>query len=815
MRRVHDYNARQYDDWSYKRMVHNQNNLKTFISVGRRAPLPPSPRKLRGKAEMDRIGEQLVHLYDQRKDHGMEKDIDITAKEVQSIFDRRARKPQHAPQSNTIPSFMHTARSLNGPGKTLNGPVRRQEQHKIKLANQAGRQRLAEIESKWVSRYSRDIMEASEKQRRKYKASLRRIKLDDTRGAATAREWRAAAPFHKTGGFLPPNEPATAREDRAEELYYSPSYHGTDPARVVLSKVYTGDLIGFLMMHKPPNSVKTVAMVLMTLVLPQLSDTDADGQVPLDRWWRGLLEWVEDLGGALPWLQNMWQFRPSMVPITCAVRALQILDDKEFKAGRRQLGVFYPIAGYLLDWVEIMSQSFQEYGDFQNDVVEHSPFFSLAAGEDPIMEDEAFEPPKLPQGEPQKAKANKALRAGKSKGRSQKAVGKGAKAAGKNVKGDKEMPSSVQEGLMNGDKIKIFMPGMKKRLDMTTCVAEGSHESWATILVFKKVGDETYEGQVDLADLIGIYSADNGQRLDAASLACEETHESSGSLLEVRHSHKGALKYNAEMALFSSDSNHDKRMDIGSVSGQVSDSDTTTFSIMVDGKAGGAKNKADSNVKSKPNGERPGEPSEEEGVAKEIKESKEANMLTKVKEAKEVEQDDENASANATETASVIGDEAITAVVTAAAKPGVGAEEDAAVAEEAVGVAAVPEDEGLEEGAPGEDEHRVFEEDVAAAEADEPVDVMPEGPVPEEAAAVPEEAAAAVSEEAAAVPEEAAAAVPEEAAAAGSEEAAAVPEEAAAVVGEVDAVNKATAVDGAAGGQVPTEGGSAEGTAAV
>ena len=44
-----------------------------FISVGRRAPLPPSPRKLRGKAEMDRIGEQLVHLYDQRKDHGMEK----------------------------------------------------------------------------------------------------------------------------------------------------------------------------------------------------------------------------------------------------------------------------------------------------------------------------------------------------------------------------------------------------------------------------------------------------------------------------------------------------------------------------------------------------------------------------------------------------------------------------------------------------------------------------------------------------------------------------------------------------------------------
>jgi len=115
----------------------------------------------------------------------------------------------------------------------------------------------------------------------------------------------------------------------------------------------------------------------------------------------------------------------------------------------------------------------------------------------------------------------------------------------------------------HGEKVRILLPEQSAQLDIGSCHAEGEHESWATRLVFKKLGDKGSTGELKYGDAVGIFSAETGQRLDAGNATCEQGHASWATVFEVR-SADGDLKYNSEMGLFSSENG--RRLDISAAS---------------------------------------------------------------------------------------------------------------------------------------------------------------------------------------------------------------------------------------------------------
>ena len=72
----------------------------------------------------------------------------------------------------------------------------------------------------------------------------------------------------------------------------------------------------------------------MILVTPE--DVSSGGvqvtTADLDQWWRRLIEWVNDVGGASKWVANLWNFKMNMVPIVNAVRAFEVIDVANLKS---------------------------------------------------------------------------------------------------------------------------------------------------------------------------------------------------------------------------------------------------------------------------------------------------------------------------------------------------------------------------------------------------------------------------------------------------------------------------------------------------
>jgi len=177
------------------------------------------------------------------------------------------------------------------------------------------------------------------------------------RGAATARGVVRAYAAPKGG---PRNTGASTARPVSP---YSAAYRGDNPAHVVLSKVFPEDLTSLLCTRGPPSEVKRVAMAVMILVTPEDFGTGGvhvnGGE--LDKWWRRLIEWVNDLGGAHKWLVNLWNFKMSMVTIVNTVRSYEVLDVGSLEAGndfQHKLSIFHPVMGHLCRWVKIVCRSY-------------------------------------------------------------------------------------------------------------------------------------------------------------------------------------------------------------------------------------------------------------------------------------------------------------------------------------------------------------------------------------------------------------------------------------------------------------------------
>jgi len=125
--------------------------------------------------------------------------------------------------------------------------------------------------------------------------------------------------------------------------------------------------------------------------------------------------------------------------------------------------------------------------------------------------------------------------------------------------------TSTMGKLKDGFVISIFSPETgENRFDCGSCCADEDHDSWATVLCFKKVGDEGDDGHVHMDDEFGIFSVEDGRRLDIGGCSCDMGHDSWATQLEVRSIEGGRhIRYNQPVALYCTDDS-DKRVDIGS-----------------------------------------------------------------------------------------------------------------------------------------------------------------------------------------------------------------------------------------------------------
>ena len=90
---------------------------------------------------------------------------------------------------------------------------------------------------------------------------------------------------------------------------------------------------------------------------------------------------------------------------------------------------------------------------------------------------------------------------------------------------------------------------------MGKCFADAGHESGATKLLFKKLGDEASDGLIHHADEVGIFSAENNLRLDAGGATCDPGHDSWATCFRVRALDGGALRHGTETGLSNPDPN--------------------------------------------------------------------------------------------------------------------------------------------------------------------------------------------------------------------------------------------------------------------
>jgi len=367
MKRVYEYNARQYDDWDVvKRENLWKQRMSSVISDARQQqhrshaptdgvgrPAPHTARLSRRPSQTARVGAHLVSLHQEWLKAGALQALpghrdtgphaagadpnSCIASEMKQIFEQRLAPVRPASPPRALPALL----TPKAPKGSLNTFIRRREFQRIEAGNRHVKGRLEDIGSNWVSRYSRDVLLAEEKQRLKYLGVLQGNK--GTKGAKGVKGKR----FHE---MKKGPQPKTARH--YNEDAYSPCYHGDDPARQALCKVSTHDLTALLLLRQPSESVKKVVMAMMVLVLPGSLGATHD----LHRWWVGLLEWVEELGGSTAFLQNLWNFKLSMVPITNAVRALQIIQDKA--VDHRELRTWQPAAWWLLKWIQRVCRSF-------------------------------------------------------------------------------------------------------------------------------------------------------------------------------------------------------------------------------------------------------------------------------------------------------------------------------------------------------------------------------------------------------------------------------------------------------------------------
>lgn len=338
MKRVWEYNARENDSWARDRTIGKRDKmrLQKVISAARSSAAQvtvPSPRRTpRGtgfgkRASLERIDAELVELHETH--HTGQDPRDALAKDMRRIFDQRLspRPPPKRPVAVT-----HALLSPpSEPRETLRAGmagVRRKEQERIERGNKMWKKRLDDIVTRRVSEYSRDVLQAAERQRLRYRAQL--CKRGPNPGSSII-------------------EPATARGAQ-QELNYSPWYRGNDPLHTALSRVRDDDVIFLMTLRHPPVPLMKVVMALMILVSPAPSAT-----MELDAYWRAFVEWISEIGGPLPWLDNLWTFNLSMVPITNAVRALGILNPKEMDHHAFQR---YPAVLNLITWIEVVCRSF-------------------------------------------------------------------------------------------------------------------------------------------------------------------------------------------------------------------------------------------------------------------------------------------------------------------------------------------------------------------------------------------------------------------------------------------------------------------------
>ena len=118
---------------------------------------------------------------------------------------------------------------------------------------------------------------------------------------------------------------------------------------------------------------------------------------------------------------------------------------------------------------------------------------------------------------------------------------------------------------------------------MSKCFTDAEDDSWATRLVFKKLGDERSDDLIHHGDEVGIFSAENNLRLDAGDATCEAGHESWATCFHVKALDGSALRYGTEMGLFST--RDSSRLDIryasaDGVVGPAVESETTRFKLM-------------------------------------------------------------------------------------------------------------------------------------------------------------------------------------------------------------------------------------------